>query len=296
MIVSELRAGIVLNSDRNQFSNFEADDDKWKDINFIYLQYEMRLNDKSLHDSYWMYRQAAEILCSEKNINITQFSSLYIDGFYDFTNSQYNFIKSLIDFFQANNKSVSIALLQADFSICKETLRQFRQDFKCNIKNLSKSSEIVDIATSLILFDKGQKCSKSPNNTKIIEINAFGKYRETELIANEIKHLVNEENYSYNDIAVIVRNSEGYAKHIHNIFKSFDIPYFHSKDEALKDNPAIIYLYSIIKYAIEKIDNVGIISLANSNYTGNKDLRKLLGIGKYFSEYIKANNILGDEY
>lgn len=290
-IITELRAGIVLNSDSDMFSTFEADDDKWKDINFIYRQYEMRLNDKMLHDSYWMYKQAADILGKENNLNIEEYSSLYIDGFFDFTNSQYNFIKSLIYFFHKSDKPVSIALLKVEFSIINDTLRQFKADFKCNIEKPDNTSEVADIATSLILFDKSIEVPEKLNNTEIVEINAFGKYREVELVANEIKRLVNEENHTYNDIAVIARNSEAYAKHIGNIFGSFEIPYFHSKDEALKDNPAIIYLYSIIKHSIEKIDNIGIISLANSNYTGNNNIKKLIAIGKHFSEYIKGNNI-----
>lgn len=299
-IIIELRAGIILNKNLNFSDCFQDSGEtacqKWMDIQLIYSEYEKRLSERNLYDNYRLMFKAGEILQNKGYFSET---FLVIDGFFDFTAVQFHFLKSLIKSFEKENKKILFTLLDSNISLIENTLKQLTENFNVEITELSgKIYNFAGLAHS-ILEGRLSESGGGPNTptgsgvsgTIVQTIEAFGKYREIELIANEIKKMKLENDYSYNDIALILRRPEDYKRYISSVFREFEIPYYSSRDEKLKNNPVIIYLYSIIKSALKDkaIDNTGILGLVNSNYMSNEEFKSLSGILEIFPSYKKSD-------
>jgi ATP-dependent helicase/nuclease subunit B len=283
-MIMELRAGMVFSSDSGVFKN---EGDKWRDICLIYDEYEKRIEQNALYDEYMLYRKTAEILDAENSLKIIDgYDALFIDGFLDFTNTQFHFLSSLINRFERLGKEVSLTLPDTSFPLISNTQQLFIDKFNVDISKLESENRFVDIANS---FLESSRKIDFESDVQFFEINSFGKYREVELIANEIKYLVFDKGYRFNDIGVIVRNFEDYENFIRTVFDSFNIPYYQGKDTFLKTNPVIIFIYSIMRYAMEGIDNIGITAIVNSNYNANEEWKNLSRFLSKFSGYIRGD-------
>jgi ATP-dependent helicase/DNAse subunit B len=262
-ILMELRASVWKRG--NSFAP-ELDQAKWKDLFLIYQKYEEKLLEKGLYDSPGLFQKGVEIF--EKN-DVLDYSLLAIDGFFDFSESQFEFVKAIIHCFEKRGLPAIVSLLDSDSPVALSTWKNFESHFELSVETLDEPPDThADTST----------------------ICAFGKYREAERIANEIERLRIEKAYSYSDIGVIVRNWEGYSSALESVFKRFSIPYYSSKDKPLKENPAVLFLYTILECALQKksIDNIEILGIAGSNFVTNPEVHKLLEIPAIFSSYIRA--------
>ena len=274
-IVSELRAGGIKNGEEPFLKEFESSGNvhgaKWKDLLLIYSQFEKKLRDNNLYDSCRLLSRAAETVSMK---NFQNPCLLAIDGFFDFTASQLDFVYSLVRCFEGQNFPVYITLPSAESPLLQKTLDDFKRHFDIQLE-ICKAAQ--DFGGDLF----------HPNPEKKADVSilqGFGKYREAERIANEIKKLILENNYRYNDIAVIFPASGEYNTILKSIFREFEIPFYSSQDESLRDNPVIIFLFSIIQKVLKEkaVDNIDILAVANSNYLVNTEYKILL---RYFKDF-----------
>lgn len=269
-LVVELRASAVLHGAEEYDGCLDLSQPKHRDVAFIYGEYVRRLTALKLCDAYLLYRNASEALDAGLDPG---YDSLSIDGYLEFSHSQYAFVRSLIRSFERRGLPVTVALSSIDHPVLNETRANFERDFECETLSLE-----TDAAGRFGNLDR----------IAVTEIEAFGKYREAELAAGEMKRLVREEGYSYSDVAVITRDPDAYAPFLRSVFADFDIPYYFSRDEKLRTNPVIILLYSFISGMAFGIDNVSLAAAARSSYVTDPLLRELAGAGEFFPEYIKG--------
>lgn len=291
-LISELRASMVLHPDGEDAyailkDAYPSDSDrhrKWADIWRIYHEYEKRLDSLDLVDSYRVLKIATERLENGSAGNFNSYHSLYFDGFFDFTHSQFRLVGALIERYLQDGKEAVMTLPASNFTVVDETVRQFKQRFSirwCELKSERRFSDQIERLLS------GESMT-GRHEVKLTEIHAFGKYRETERIAHEICRLVREEGYSYQDIAVIVRNPDSYRDILHDVFRQLEIPYYQSRDDQLKSNPVIIMIYNLFRYAVNGMDNTAVLGIARSGYV-KKKWAALSEINNLLTEYINGD-------
>lgn len=287
-IITEMRAGNLLRESETGLANFQEKESghsaKWHDLFLIYREYEKTLREKDFYDSYRLLLKAAEALASDSPFH---HSALFVDGFYDFTACQFEFIKALVFDFKKRLKPVKITLLTAESAVIERTETDILSAFSPEVIRMEKTpSPVAACALSFL----GKKESSNSANPDIKLIQAFGKFREIEKIAHEMKRLVLEESYRWEDMALVLRRPEDSMNIVRDIFQAHRIPYYSSKDEALRVNPAIVYLYSIVESVLkdEALDNVRIMAIIQSGYMTNRDLAPVAGLLDVFSSYSKC--------
>lgn len=278
--VARMRDGVLLRkkapSADELFSASDGDEDtiaryagkhpsaKWDDLALLYRLYERKLASSGLCDTSLQLLLAAEAL--DGNGKFAEGRSLLaFDGFFDFTSCQFEFLKSLSAFFARKGLPVLFTLPSAPSAALRQTRDTLEKHFEVRTEELGRPPEAFS-ALSHAFLDRNRKDAQF--TLPVRTICAFGKYREVELIGNEIKKLVSEKGFRYNDIAIIVRNPDLYANTFRQVFREMDIPLFNSKDEPLKNNPVILFLYSLIRSVLQErsVDNIGLTALVRSNY------------------------------
>ncbi|OHD54613.1 MAG: hypothetical protein A2Y33_04390 [Spirochaetes bacterium GWF1_51_8] len=291
-LIRELRAATLLHKEINPPE--QENPAKWEDIRLLYAEYEKLLLSRNLFDEMLYIETAAKIVKEE---GITDFDSLYIDGFYDFTAVQFLFIKALIDEFERANKPVTVALPDSEFPLIRDTFTLFHDSFHVETERLPDPENTFSLLAERILsFDNSRKPLELPSDRNVTLIDGFGKAREVELIALEIKRLAGTGNVEYNNIGVLVKNSGDYDHLIENCFRNFNIPFFNTKDKPLKSNPAVGYLLHLFRCAVKGIDSVDLISISNSGYTRSNVWRGLADSGSFLDEYFHGRRTEWENY
>ncbi len=289
-LIMELKAGMVL-GDYEKIKNSAMkktgrEAEKWKDIYTIFEQYEERLMNKGLCDSYRLFMETAKEI--KNNTIFSSCSMLAIDGFFDFTSVEFELIKALIGVFEKQNKKVFLTLPGPAYPLLEKTFEDFNKNFKIEVITLEEGGNpFAEISKSLL----SGAIQNIPTEARISVIKAFGKYREIEKIAHEIKRLKIMENYSYNDVTMIIPNMEAYRSSIKSVFGRFQIPFYNTHDEPLKENPVIIYIFYICECVMREnaVDSVQILSIVNSNFMSNKNFKTLAGLTGVLSSYFRGN-------
>jgi|GEM_PF-2091022 len=288
-LIMELRAGSTIRgcSDIKKClpDNGKNNRIKWNDIFLIYDEYENMLIKTGLNDNYSLFMEASgEIL----RLSPIPWSLLVIDGFFDFTATEFEFIKNLTTAFERENKRAFLTLPSLNSPLIRKTFDDLKIKFKLDITRMPSPNNPFSILSGAIL--EGKLEGKMPE-LNISVIRAFGKYREIEKIANEIKRLKIAHKVNYGEMGLIIRNMGQYSNIIKSVFSRFDIPYYNTMDEPLKDNPAIIFLFYICESAFKDgaIDSIRILSIVNSNYTANPSFKILSSLTEVIPSFIKAD-------
>lgn len=259
---------------------------KWDDLALLFREYEKKLTSSGLCDTSLLLLKAADEL--DRNSPFAgRCSLLALDGFLDFTSCQFEFVKSLIGSFDKKGMPVLFTLPSTGSPVTDRTLNALKGTFQTRITEQGRPAEGFSSLAHAVL-EKERK--EKPFSLPVRTLCAFGKYREVELIGNEIKKLVAEKGLRYNEIAVIVRNPDSYSNTFRQVFREMDIPLYNSKDEPLKNNPVILFLYSIIRSVLQErsIDNIGLTALVRSNYLAKKDYPELIRNLPVFSAYFRG--------
>ena len=277
-LISEMRAFHLSESKDSAIHTIRAENDKLADLAMILQMYEQQLEASNLYDEYALYKLGAKMLELPQSIDR---NALFIDGFYDFTHTQMFFIQALIRRFEKKQLEIRIALPDIPQKNIVETRESLMKSFRTEIIEMKPNSDY-----RYRFFDRSRKWDANPKfDIKFFEIDALGKYRETELIANEILRLVIAKGYRFEEIGVILPAFDSYADYISSIFRRNGIPYYSTRDESLISNPLMIYLFAFIQYVRIGIDSVGITAIANSTYTQNPEWKKLSGFAVEFGDY-----------
>ncbi|GAB2027315.1 PD-(D/E)XK nuclease family protein [Lactovum odontotermitis] len=140
------------------------------------------------------------------------------------------------------------------------------------------------------LFD--EPVSGIPENTENIEIwEAENVNAEVEMVAKQIRQKIVEENQLYKNFTVLVGNSGKYELPVKQIFQLYDIPYFYSQQELMRNHPLIVLLESLQAIRKNNYQAIDVVNLLRTHLysTVNVSLHYL----DSFEYYLKKFKIRG---
>ncbi|MDF2594432.1 MAG: UvrD/REP helicase [Clostridia bacterium] len=276
---------------------------KLQDIMTIYTHFEAYIAGHFITTEKTMQLLAGSIPKSQQLENTT----LWIDGFYGFTNAQLNSVRALIKkcqkvkitlpsdkVYQLGDKIrethpfyESIKTYQRIMGICQEEQLTYSTHYLSaeEIKNHGISEEIAYIEENYLN-------AYTPPFTK--EIKDLSLYRHTnkndeiEQTAKMIIELVRDYGYRYHDIAVIVGDLSAYKSSIQSVFKEYEIPCFLDMKRSLHTNSLVAALEGVLEVITSSYAYKSMMALLRT-YIFNIDREDI----DYLENYILAYGIKG---
>ena len=182
------------------------------------------------------------------------------------------FAKKLIDIAKKNSQKIEL-------SECKDNLRLQNDDLKFLEQSLTNT--------------KFKSYKENPKNIKFFLAN--NSYSEMEYIATEILRLVKEEDYKYNEIAIISNNLDEYSLDCKIVFDKYNIPVFIDEKKDLNQNILIRYILAILdifskNWSFESVFNflkIGMLEISEYDIFSLENYCKKWGIkyNKWLKEF-----------
>ena len=229
---------------------------KIEDIKLIFKKYQEKLQGNFIDENDILSMISPKIL----EANLLDNSLIYIDDFYGFTPQEYTVFESILK--KSENVTVGITCDNLELGEKEKDIFYFNKIFankliktakdndikveeiylKENLKHKNDDLKFLENAFSSNSYIKPY--SETPENIKLFFAN--NSYSELEYVSNEILRLVKEENYKYNEIAIISDNLDTYNLEAKVIFDKYNIPIFIDEKKDLNGN-------LLIKYVLAKI-------------------------------------------
>ena len=231
---------------------------KLNEINLIYKIYEENIKNKFIDEEDILTKLAEKIPESKMFDN----SIVYIDEFAGFTKQEYNIVEKILE--KAKQVNITICADNLDENTNKESdifyfNKQFaklltdcgqnvdkKQEKSILLKNKYRFKNIELKHLEENIYNNSYNIFKNePKNIKLFL--ASSPYTEIEKIAQEINKLVREEEYKYNEIAIITKNIENINNIAKAIFSKYNIPIFIDEKSEITENILIKYILSILE-------------------------------------------------
>ncbi|MBS4218042.1 helicase-exonuclease AddAB subunit AddB [Bacillus sp. FJAT-49711] len=225
--------------------------DKLHDLELIYGKFEETLIGKYTNSNDYLHLLADSI----KNSSYLKDAEIYIDGFHNFTPQEKRVIEQLLK----HCKRISVALVldrpykhgakPDELNLFRLTGETYSDLFEMARESSITLEDDVFLADTPRFQDEGlqylqarfdKRPIKSLHHKPAIEIRAAANRRaEVESIAREIRRLVRDEEYRYNDIAVLTRNGQEYQETMETVFHDYEIPFFIDQKRPMLNHPLI---------------------------------------------------------
>ncbi len=215
-----LRDALVASRDQLPTESFTKIDE----LTWIYEQYQENILIKcNLHDREGVMWRALEIAAATDTLS--KLKCVVFDGFSEFNGVQREFLSVIAA--QVPNVLVTLPY-EPDRPEVFEPVEADRS-FVLNLPDASEiglerptgeSSALRSLETGIFSKSSG---SVEPDDS-VIEIVAGNRSIEVELVAEQIKQLIQEESLSYSDIALTGRDINSYRTCLERIFSEYDIP------------------------------------------------------------------------
>lgn len=213
--------------------------------------------------------------------NIFDGYTVFVDSFSGFSAQQLKVLRLIM----SQSSSVFVALTLDPESDGREEVFATSQATYKTLKNIAKS-DCVDIKTPVKLTENKKFLNSelellensifrnnikpdSQNPENIILYSASDRYEECEFVARQIKHLIVDENYIYNDISVICHDTQPYKGIINTVFEKYEIPYFMDTHSDIEVKPVVRLVNSIFRIVLDNFARDDIISLLKTGLTEN---------------------------
>lgn len=189
--------------------------------------------------------------------NIFKDYIIALDSFSGFTNVELEFLSKLMvdakDFYiTVNTDSTNNNEL---FFTTERTVNQLKKIARDNDVKIAspivlaenhrfETSELIPILKNVYRIEK---TSLDQGTNNIILYESKNKYTECDFVARNIRELIIDNDYTYQDIAVIYRQDNSYDGIIDSVFDKYNIPYFMDKEEDIFTKPLIKLVSSILE-------------------------------------------------
>lgn len=229
---------------------------KIQDIKLIYQKYQEKLQGNYIDENDKLSLISPKILESSLFNN----SVVYIDDFLGFTPQEYSVFENILK--MADDVTVAISLDNLNLGEMENDIFYFNKVFA---QKLIEIANINGIKTEEIALKENKRAEneelrylekafstsipmklyeENPENIRLFLAN--NSYSELEYVANEILRLVKEENYKYNEIAVISNVLDTYNLEAKVIFEKYGIPIFIDDKKDLNQNLLIKYVLAVL--------------------------------------------------
>lgn len=219
-----------------------------------------------LTDLHYMYQKLTEALANQyidgedrltllaKKIPESAFldgAEIYLDGFHRFTPQEQLVIEALMD--KTNQLTVTLTLDPMNmgaspgfdlFSQTKETYNVIQEmaevrGLATQIKTVTEDGTIEPAFTHLEKYFDERPAPAYLGKAPIQLAQAVHPRAEVEGAAQEILHVVREEGYRYQDIVILIRDTDVYHDLIQTIFQDYRIPVFVDEKRTMLHHPLI---------------------------------------------------------
>ena len=229
--------------------------------------------------------------------------TIFIDSYYGFTGQEYELLSLLL--IQSKDFYIALTTDNTDgnngelFFVSDRTVK--------NLTRLAKQSEISVSKPIVLTENKRFNCEslialeenvfrlnkeKSEFSDDAITVySAKSIYDECEFVARNIRKLIVDEGYEYNDIAVILRQSDAYQSILDTALNKYDINYFMDKPQDIDTKPFIRFVTSCFNIITNGFDKEDILSLLKTDLTDIKEQQII-----DFENYIYVWNINGRKF
>jgi len=267
--------GMEVSSLKNIFVDHVEDDyliKKSKDILKIYQDYRNYLSSEYFTED----DQFKLVIETIESLGFLKDTRIWIDAFHGFNALQLQLIEKMfclcndvtialtIDFENREktpNKNVNETLKKLE-EICLENHLEYEIiEFKENNYN---NEEILFLSENIFKYPN-DVYSKKVNNIKGFIGNDL--YSEVEMIAIELHEMMKKENYSWQDIGIIVSNLDDYQLTIKSVLEEYNIPYFIDKKVSILNNPLIKFIISTLEIYQKHFRYEDIFSLVKTGFT-----------------------------
>ncbi|MDY4128981.1 helicase-exonuclease AddAB subunit AddB [Peptostreptococcus porci] len=295
----------------------EADDEalkcKLSDISKVYEAYEKLIENKYF-DTEDVYGVLARKVSELEELNG---ATIFVDEYTGFTPLQYDIIENLAkisknmyfslttDLKRLNSKNgvfskTNISYLKIN-EICKRNNIQRLKDINLNYsenKNIDGKTidgKIVD-DNALLHLEKNisefRPMVFSEKRDLPIRIDEFGNYyNEVDFVLNEVKRLVKNKGFRYNEITICSRNLDTYSHIIKGVFEKSGVNIFLDEKISAKNNPFIVLIFSILNMKKENFSYSSVFQYLKSGLVNidNDSVHKL-------ENFVLANGIKGKKW
>lgn len=304
-----------INKFTHQTSGEKALTNKLEDLSYIYDKLVYTLQGK-----YIDTEDQLQLLAEKMNeTKLLQDAEVYFDGFHRFTPKELLIVEALMK--KCKRVTVSLTLdhsnihLESELDLFYQTTETYH-----TLRELARNNGIA-IEEPIILEQKDGKFADRPyfahlerhfdtlpsptykDEVPLQIAEAVHPRAEVEGVAQKIIHLVREEQYRYQDIAIFVRETDTYDNLIATIFEDYNIPVFVDEKRTMLNHPLIEFIRSIFdivesdwRYdAIFRVLKTGFIQSTDSEYPLTPDA--IDELENYVLEYgIRSRNRwLGEE-
>lgn len=186
--------------------------------------------------------------------------TVYIDSFKNFTGAQLKIIEKIIA--QADDVIFSFCFDSAKaqegelFSLVGDTVRRITEiankyGVACDkptllTENYYKNSALSALERGLSVAE-GEKYEEETSCVTVCEAETI--YDEAEFAAREIRRLVREEGYSYNDFVIMARNEEQYRAAVTHMCSRYEVPCFTDKRYGVAYLPLSVFVCASMRAA-----------------------------------------------
>lgn len=230
---------------------------KMQDMLQIYEKYQNQINEQFIdeNDTLTILANLLEKSTEFKNCEI------YIDEFVGFTKQEFEILRSLLknnndiyltvctdeieqsispdtDIFYTNKQTLDKIL-----NLAKQENIKIEEPVKLETKYRFKNKELQHLEENIYKVPY-QKYKGNVQNIQLFL--AKNGYSEIEKLATEIVKLVRDNNYRYNEIAVITKNLEEYSNLCKAIFSKYNIPVFIDEKKDLSQNLLVRYILGVL--------------------------------------------------
>ncbi|MCH5202887.1 MAG: PD-(D/E)XK nuclease family protein, partial [Oscillospiraceae bacterium] len=194
---------------------------------------------------------------SLKENNVFRDYIIALDSFSGFTNAELEFLEKLM----TDSREFYISLTTDNthnnelFFTTERTNRQLINIARKNGIKISspvvldspvrfRNPDLIPILRNVYRIDK-ETSNNKPQDIMVYE--SENRYSECDFVARNIRRLIIEEYYKYDDIAVVFRENNTYNGIIDTVFEKYNIPYFLDKNQDIFSKPLIKLVVSIFE-------------------------------------------------
>lgn len=211
--------------------------------------------EKKMHDLALIYndftQEVAKHYRDEENLewemskklaqsNIIKNAYIFIDGFIFFTPKDQEVLKNMLPLAKQISITLTLDPLNEEINNLTNSVFTIPNKTRATLKNMahdlgipihvkklpaSKRFQNEELETiEKLFFMQEAKPLKRSGHVAIVE--AVNRRVEIEQVASDIRILCREKNYHFQDIGILVRDTDSYGDLLERVFKEYDIPFF----------------------------------------------------------------------
>lgn len=260
--------------------------EKYEDLHKIYTMWDEQIAKYNIEDLNMIHHFIRDIN-QAKQLRTLKDSVIYIDGFHNFTDSEFDLIYALeqkvghINLLLTHNKSDDGEQAERDIKLFRKTeavitkiqeifgenyvhFKHFQDEFmRSKRTGLSQLERFIKTGQKMTNYD-GVTITESPSVQE-----------EVTEVARNIESLVREKRAAYSDIGILYRDSN-YEEHFKSIFKRFNISYHMDMEHHMHSHPFISLIIAVLECYKHRFQSSVFLNVLKTGYLNGNNDDKLL--------------------